>query len=144
MGRSEGKKPKWKQEPQTKKQPRSIENVENSNDLAPQWSFIIFDSEKRWSDTTVNFCDIARILKSYESMTCGEVLQDKKRNHYIPISDLIPEAQKRLEELKQNDIDEIFRFRFNGTQRLWGIREGRVFKCIWWDPEHLICPSTPK
>lgn len=57
---------------------------------------------------------------------------------------MISEAQTRLEELKLDDEEELFRFRLDGTARVWGIREGRVFKILWWDPEHEICPSNKR
>ena len=74
-------------------------------------------------------------------MTWADV---KKRDHPIERNKIITEAQQRLEELQRDDVDELWRLRFTGQQRLWGIRNQRVFRILWWDPEHKICPTTKK
>ncbi|MBE3069939.1 MAG: hypothetical protein IMZ55_05305 [Acidobacteria bacterium] len=58
------------------------------------------------------------------------------------MGNLIHEAQRRLVEIKVDDRDELLRLRFGGTQRLWGVRAGRFFLALWWDPQHTICPSN--
>ncbi len=55
---------------------------------------------------------------------------------------MISKAQSRLLHLKLDDEEELFRFRLDGESRVWGIREGRVFRILWWDPGHEICPSA--
>ena len=70
--------------------------------------------------------------------------ENAKRDHPIPAGAIIAEATRRLVEIKLDDIDEFWRFRFQGEQRLWGYKQGRVFLVIWWDPHHKICPSTLK
>jgi hypothetical protein len=68
----------------------------------------------------------------------------KNGSHFVNISKLIPEAQKRLTQIKKDDLDELFSFRVSGKKRVWGIREGRLFWILWWDPNHEVCPSLKK
>ena len=82
-------------------------------------------------------------LGNLESMTWHEILK-KNDSHNIKKTKLCPAAQKRLAILKQDDIDEVFSLRLSGKERVWGIREGEALKVLWWDPEHLICPSPKK
>lgn len=81
-------------------------------------------------------------IRSFESMKWSEI--KGKRNHPIKLEDLSSEAQKRLEEIKQDDAESIFSFAVNGEQRFHGIRVGAVCRLLWWDPEHKVCPSTLK
>ena len=63
------------------------------------------------------------------------------RDHHVTIEQLVPEARTRLEELELDDIGQLYRLRLRGAQRVWGILEGYIFKILWWDPDHTICPS---
>lgn len=66
------------------------------------------------------------------------------RDHAVKVSSIIPEAQRRLMELQLDDTDQLWRFRFDGETRLWGLRDGSCFLVLWWDPEHKVCPSKLK
>ncbi len=66
----------------------------------------------------------------------------KHRNHTVLVSRLSPEAQKRLREIKQDDLDELTSLRLSGRERVWGIRESGIFHLLWWDPEHRVFPTT--
>jgi hypothetical protein len=57
---------------------------------------------------------------------------------------VIPDARKRLEQLRLDDTDELFSLRLNGQERLWGIRSNDIFSLLWWDPKHEICPAPLK
>ena len=50
----------------------------------------------------------------------------------------------RLRELQQDDSDGLYELRFGGKERVWGIRRDDRFCILWWDPEHMVCPSTLK
>ena len=121
----------------------------DANKSNPVWSITIFDVDGPWGRERIEqsetlWSDIFPKLKNYESMTWGDILKDKTRNHSVTVDQLIKAARQRLDELKQNDVDELFRFRLSGQQRVWGIRDGRVFKILWWDPHHEIAPSALK
>ncbi|HWJ26775.1 MAG TPA: hypothetical protein VNS32_09540 [Flavisolibacter sp.] len=66
----------------------------------------------------------------------------KTKHHSVAISALIPEAQKRLIELKLDDIEELFSIRLTGKIRIWGIRKLSYLQVLWFDFEHEVCPST--
>jgi len=84
-------------------------------------------------------------LRMLESMTWAEIIRSKKKNHLVPVSNLCSEAQRRLEELGQDDCGELQSLGQMGSlPRIWGIRLHNILKVLWWDPEHRICPSLKK
>ena len=79
-------------------------------------------------------------LKDFETMTFDEIL--KNGSHGVAVQDICSDAQKRLVDIDQDDIDELFSLRLRGRQRIWGIRRLNTLKLIWWDPLHEVCPSS--
>lgn len=65
-------------------------------------------------------------------------------SHPVPLDNLTTEAVRRLEEIGQADVDELFSLRLSGKERIWGIRDRHILKVLWWDPDHLVCPSIKK
>jgi hypothetical protein len=65
----------------------------------------------------------------------------KTKHHSVSVSKIIPEAQKRLETLHYDDIDELFSVRLDGEMRIWGIRTYSYLKVLWIDLKHEICPT---
>ena len=71
-------------------------------------------------------------------------------HHPINVEDLSKIAQKRLENIHKDDlVESIFSFRVDGTTRVYGIRDGRVFNVLWFDPWHgdakkAVCPSKKR
>lgn len=131
------------------KSPRAGASPEDANQQTPVWSVSIFDHAGPWGKDTCKheehlWAEIFPKLKNYETMTWAEIYRNKKRDHSVPTYGIIKEARDRLVALKLDDNDELFRFRLSGEMRVWGIRQGRVFKLLWWDPEHKIWPSAPK
>jgi hypothetical protein len=64
--------------------------------------------------------------------------------HSVYVSDLISEAQQRLREIGQDDLDELYSLRLTGKQRIWGIKERNILWLLWWDPLHSICQCPKK
>jgi len=130
-----------------KKAVRFTEDPGNTNKRQPVWVFSVLDENGPWGKVKLSgdsvWNDILPKIRSYESMTWGQIEQNKKYNHSVGIDALCPTARKRIDHLKL-DVDELFRFRLSGKQRLWGIRDRERFKILWWDPDHEICPSTMK
>lgn len=125
---------------------RAGANPGDTNRETPVWSIIIFDHESEWGRERCQEGDSIWVhifdgLKKYEQMTWGAIYGDKKRNHDCSIDGIIKKARDRLKELKLDDVDSLFRFRLSGKRRVWGIRDGRVFKLLWWDPDHEVYPS---
>jgi len=65
----------------------------------------------------------------------------KTKHHNVSVKSVIPEAQKRLQKLNLDDVDELFSIRFDGELRIWGIRTFSYFRVLWIDLNHEICPS---
>ena len=90
-------------------------------------------------------------LRMFESMTWQEILSAsgaKKKgrgnhHHSVAVEKLSKDAQKRLKEIKLDDVESLFSLRLTGRKRLYGIRDGRVFKFIWYDREHEVYLSSP-
>ena len=85
-------------------------------------------------------CEMARLTwQEVRKQTAGGHL----RHHSQRVDGLDPEARKRLEELGYDDIgEEMFRFRLDGTGRLWGFERGDgIFHAVWWDPDHKVYPT---
>ena len=151
------KKPKHRGKPSGKKRAKNVVKPKAKKQLADrepksfdrthvQWSFRCFDNYD-WSEEnhkTVPFTEIAGQMRSYESMTWGQIRGRPKHDHPIQRYRIITEAQNRLRELGLDDYDELWRFRFGGKLRLWGLRMGSVFHVLWWDPQHRVYPSPKK
>ena len=88
------------------------------------------------------YAEIVVKLRDFESMTWNGLSAGyKPRGKEIPKEHTCDEAQKRLQEIAQEDIDSLWSLRLEGAHRLWGIRDGGVYHMIWWDPDHEVCPS---
>lgn len=81
-------------------------------------------------------------IKAFDQMTWHALASTG--SHQVSLSDLCKEAQQRLSEIRQDDIDSLYSLRIRGKERIWGIREGRVLKILWWDPDHSVCPSQKR
>lgn len=79
-----------------------------------------------------------------EKETYGTASGNKSKHHGIKICDLSPKAQKRLKELKLDDIDEVFSLRLEGKLRIIGIRKLNCLSILWIDREHEVCISNKK
>ena len=145
---SRKKLPQHRIEPQLRKrakhQPLPPDETENQT---IQWSFKFFDNDVKWHDDhykETRFGEIAKKMQSYERMTWAEIRRDGVRDHAVRLDKLVIKAQKRLQRLKLDEWDFLWRLRFTGKQRLWGIKTGRIFLVLWWDPQHKVCPSRLK
>ena len=141
------------------KQPKSIHqiNIEKKpvvkaetsfNQSRPAWRLSLLQLVDPWGWHNLDqlkLVEIQRKLSNFETMTWNEILVDaKKQNHAVQISQLAKKAQDRLREIKQDDVDELVSLRLQGKERVWGIREEQVLRLLWWDPNHEICPSLKK
>jgi hypothetical protein len=89
--------------------------------------------------------DIHSSIASFETMTWSEIEKKvgphgTRHNHPMPVSDICPDARKRLRELVLDDFDTLYSLRITGERRLWGIRDNEAFYILWWDPHHSVCP----
>jgi len=125
---------------------------EQSNQEKIAWGFQLLDQGGSWGVKAMNQdweIEILPKLRDFESMTWQEILSASggrtrgNNSHSITVNKLSEDAKKRLEEINLDDVDSLFSLRLTGKRRLYGIREGRVLKLIWYDPEHKICPVYP-
>lgn len=88
-------------------------------------------------------------LKSREIMTWSEILtqnggRGKKggtNSHFIPMYNLVKEAQDRAAELNILE-DGLISLRITSKKRVFGIMEDGVLNIVWFDRSHEICPAV--
>lgn len=86
-------------------------------------------------------------LISYSTMTWGQIKNQthdngKSKHHFLSYDTLSKKARDRVDfKHLYNDSDSIFSFALKNKLRIIGIREGRSFHVIWYDPQHKFCPS---
>lgn len=137
-----------------KKEPRVGFDVEHYRKENPVWQIGKVDDGGKWGWRTIGKDrwenDILPKLKNFESMTWAEIEQASggrssgNNSHFINRDGLAKEAQKRLEELKLDDIDQVFSLRLSGKTRVIGKRIGRVMQIMWFDFNHEVCQSEKK
>ncbi len=136
--------------------PRAIANLA-SDDGSPKYPIIsfaladhVYSGEWGWellggdaSKRLLKFlCGLSR--STWNELLNQTVFQGHKKHHAHPIADLCSKAQRRLEELKYDDIaTDLFRFRDGSTFRLWGFKVGGIFYAVWCDPDHKVYPTDP-
>jgi hypothetical protein len=91
---------------------------------------------------------IVGFLAQMERLTWAEIRAQNhggghRKHHAIPIGSLCSEAQRRLENLKLDDLDDLFEFRLGNRRRLWGHVHDGVFYPVWWDEHHQVYPVEP-
>jgi hypothetical protein len=134
MGKKGGA--KWKQEPPaSSKNVKIQESPESTDKQTPAWQFHKRDrdhAEWGWDKLShQDFCTLVHdSLANFETMTWGEIFKavgDKKsgnKHHNVAVQGCSKEAQKRLQELNADDLDEIFSLRLTNKHRLWGVKDG--------------------
>lgn len=141
---SKKKRPLRSESPPTKKTPRRLFNPEDFESKTIVWHINTICREGNWGWEKVGrkmfWKDIVQKLSSFESMTWANI----KAGGYgktIPVFRICREAQRHLSAIRQEDTDYLFELRLSAKKRVWGIRDQRVLKVLWWDPEHTVCPS---
>jgi len=140
--------PRTQKDPLVKKEPRVSPDTNPEAILSkkPVWLLGTMDLYGPWGWRKIRKVSLLEAihekLKNFETMTWGSIYGPQ--NHFISRSSLCKEAQKRLAEKKLDDYDKFFTLRLTGKQRVWGIREKEIFKILWWDPKHEVCPAVKK
>lgn len=85
---------------------------------------------------------ITGTVSSWESMTWNEIFsatggrQRGNNNHPVKVADLSKKAKARLRDIRLDDIEELISLRVTNVVRVYGIRDGRAFQLLWYDPQH--------
>jgi hypothetical protein len=83
-------------------------------------------------------------LASLETMTWNEILVvGNKHNHFVAVSGLSKQARENLDQDWQG-AERIVSLRLSNLKRIWGVIEQGIFHLLWWDPDHMVYPSTYK
>lgn len=64
---------------------------------------------------------------------------NKSKHHFLDYDELSACAKARVAAMHIED--DIYSLALTNKLRIIGIRDGRVFRAIWFDPEHEFCPS---
>jgi len=93
----------------------------------------------------VKFAEIRKKLTEFEKLTWNEILvANQHKNHTVRRDKLSKDARDRLTALQLDDQEDFVSLRLTGVERVWGIRIEGAMTLIWWDPNHLVCPSLKK
>ena len=134
--------------PSNAKLPRGGGKVTPIENKTIVWQLGIIDKEGPWGWKAASEGELWDTLhdkiKDYETMTFEELMGKNRESHPISCSKIISKAQRRLDEISQSDLDDLFSIRISAKQRLWGVRDRNIFKILWWDPNHEVCPSQKK
>lgn len=136
------------------KNPRIQHDVASFDGMMPVWqlSKLDFDWDHSWDKIGRERWErhVLPALRDNETMTWNEIKSATggrkagTNSHNVPIDRLSKAAQKRLTEIGQDDIDELFSLRFGGKNRIWGIKDKNILRIIWFDFDHAICPMADK
>lgn len=107
-----------------------------------------FDGAWDWNLQPKETADLLRLLEETSRLTWREVKdlkfnsksRTRQRHHDQSIDTICPEARQRLGELHL-DLDTVFRLRHGNLIRVWGYLQGSVFKIVWYDRHHKVCPG---
>jgi hypothetical protein len=144
LNRKKQKKPTRIENPITEKIPRGFELINKIAGQCVSWQIGTLDKHGPWGWSQLRgghfWNHVQAKLSEFERMTWQEIFRHRS-NHPIKKKDLCPDAQKRLNQIKQDDTDELISLALSNLIRVWGIRQGSVLKVLWWDPGHTVCPS---
>lgn len=140
-------------EPLGPQQPKALAALvtEDGRHNHPLFSFGLMDRayDGAWGWHLLNDTDARRLLDLMCEMARltwqdirTQTASGHLRHHSQGVDSLCPDAKKRIVDLSLDDMgEEVFRFRLDGTARLWGFELGDgIFHALWWDPNHRVCP----
>lgn len=148
MARRPAKQPQARTLPAGGKQPRTAPRGDPAlhDRETIVWAFGIADLEGQWGWRTaaarVWWTEILPKLRDFESMTWVEIMRAAggrargNNSHFVEVRNLTARAKARLAEIGQDDVSELFSLRLSATVRIYGIRDRRALKLLWYDPHH--------
>lgn len=133
--------------------PKSISIVDASISADKQtlvWSFDKVDRNDHF-----RFCcdredmihnQLLEYIMQYSGRTWASIKLDthdksnRSKHHFLNYDELSRTAKDRVAAMHIEE-DDIYSLALTNKLRIIGIRDGRVFRAIWYDPEHEFCPS---
>ncbi|OLT08692.1 hypothetical protein BJF77_12055 [Kocuria sp. CNJ-770] len=129
----------------------------NVTDMRIQWDATLLDHAVSsddscawtWAVEPHQLQEALQFLSALPQKTWGELESERtggrdrhRKHHQQDVASLCREAQDRLyQHLGDDSPDTLFRFRYNGTGRIWGIRDRALFQILWLDTEHQVYPT---
>lgn len=126
--------------PEPQKKPRFSDPTPYSNSPL-SWRFSACDRNGPFSWKALQdpkYKEILEKLHEFETKNFNELAATG--SHFIETGSLSEEAQKRLAEIKLDDLENLMSFRCEGADRVWCIPEGALMRVLWYDPEHKVYP----
>jgi hypothetical protein len=112
--------------------------------MAWRLSHVDMDGDWGWGNLASHHVEALHVkLVDIEALTLGELMA-RRGTKQVSVENLPSPAQKRLQAIRRDDVDELWELRFTGTQRIWGVIQGSIFYFLWWDPDHTVYPSHKK
>lgn len=132
--------------PAASKTPRVGFSPDDPEIARPVWRFHLMDFDGPWSWNNVDATMLRSIrdrLANFESMTWKELEASRAGNcGPMPVSEICQEAFRRLQALKLDDHEVIYKFRITSAGRVWGVRSRSIVQLLWWDPNHTVYPMN--
>jgi hypothetical protein len=120
----------------------------NWQEMYPSWRVSLLEVVDPFGWHSSGVADLHKVRQrfaNFESMTWKQILNEGNyRNHFIARDKLCNEAQERLRVLGQDDVDAVMSLGVTQRARVFGIMEHNIFKVLWWDPQHLVCPVAKR
>lgn len=142
-GKNKKKEAKTLENPIETKTPKA--GVLPTDSLHPEFRADQLDRQGPWGWDHFDTSEIQEVFqKIFETQKL--TWHDLRNNgsHFVDRVALSSEAQKRLVQIKNDDLDQLFSLRLTGRKRIWGIKEQNIIWILWWDPQHTACPSNKK
>lgn len=114
------------------------------------WHFGAMDLEGPygWGEITQDqLRKLLGVVRDLEKQTASELFdkagyrQTVGATKSIPVKNICPEAQGRLEALGFDDHNHLVSLRITKKARLWMLRFNTIACLLWWDPNHRVCPG---
>ncbi len=145
--------------PPSGKQVRIAGDPESYDRETIAWRFGVVDVVGPWGWRKMGgatwWNDVLPKLQDLETMTWAEILKASggrsrgNNSHSIKVRELTKKAKERIRELEQDDVSDLFSLRLSSNQRVYGIRDRRALKLLWYDPYHgdnakAVCPTRKR
>lgn len=144
-GRGKGR-PKVSKRPEGGKKIKSAADPAGFDHETIVWRFGAVDLDGAWGWKSVAsrywWDTILPKLRDFETMTWAELFaaaggrRDGNNHHPVEVENLTKSAWDRLQDIGQDDVSELVSLRLSGTERIYGIRDRRALKLLWYDRHH--------